>query len=587
MAIETQVVQANLDREFADLTRLSKTFSWYDIAVEKLLVNFDRVFARDTIAYYLHANHGVDFALVVDASDRDVFLAEDGRASTKEGLARVAGGLGALIAATRSSSADEPEPATVIIVVDGAFYLAAASAITPQYNNGQISGQQHGVLILAHRLSPDVTDGLGETIRLSGLGVVDDVPDGMSQGHLAVASADGSHVKNIVWVPRASDGALMGQLWLPLAAIVLAAVGLLIVFLRRVTAAIARSKDDARHAEEQNRALDASERRTRAIFDNATDGVVVADERRTISSINAPAERLFGASADLLVGRPFPILLAPIDGTVDVANAMPDTVALESLADHSGEGSIERRHVLGRRWNGGTFVLEASVARSSIENRTIFIAILRDVTEARRAEETLNLLAAGMILVGEGGHVLLANRSAEQILACGNLLRREGSVLRAAAPWNDKELQALIARALAVNGRFPLGSGAMNLYAAPGMPPVHAVVTPLRMTEGTGGYPVAAIMLRDSESQTEIRPELLRQLYGLTKAESRVVTELARGKRLSEVAAALNVSVNTVRNQLKQAFAKTSTNRQTDLVSLVLTSVSNLAQVNESDETAA
>ena len=53
---------------------------------------------------------------------------------------------------------------------------------------------------------------------------------------------------------------------------------------------------------------------------------------------------------------------------------------------------------------------------------------------------------------------------------------------------------------------------------------------------------------------------------------------VAKGKRLQEVADDLNVSLNTVRNQLKQAFSKTSTNRQADLVSLVLTSVADLAQ---------
>jgi DNA-binding CsgD family transcriptional regulator len=126
----------------------------------------------------------------------------------------------------------------------------------------------------------------------------------------------------------------------------------------------------------------------------------------------------------------------------------------------------------------------------------------------------------------------------------------------------------------------------MNLHAAPGDKPLHVVVTPLRIADGARNLPVAAVIVRDTESQTEIRPELLQQLYGLTRAEARVVTELARGKRLTEVAQTLNVSVNTVRNQLKQAFAKTSTNRQADLVSLVLTSLSDLAQERERESVA-
>lgn len=128
------------------------------------------------------------------------------------------------------------------------------------------------------------------------------------------------------------------------------------------------------------------------------------------------------------------------------------------------------------------------------------------------------------------------------------------------------------------------GVGVMNLQARPDANPLHLIVSPLR-ADDRQGPPCVAIILRDQGTQTTVNPTFLRQLYGLTRAEARIVVELAKGKRLQEVADELSVSLNTVRNQLKQAFAKTSTNRQSDLVSLVLTTIADLDLEEPAKET--
>ena len=65
-------------------------------------------------------------------------------------------------------------------------------------------------------------------------------------------------------------------------------------------------------------------------------------------------------------------------------------------------------------------------------------------------------------------------------------------------------------------------------------------------------------------------------LYHLTLAESELTELLCEGKTLDEAAAARGVTPHTARSQLRRVFAKTGTSRQTDLVRLVLTGVSNL-----------
>lgn len=62
---------------------------------------------------------------------------------------------------------------------------------------------------------------------------------------------------------------------------------------------------------------------------------------------------------------------------------------------------------------------------------------------------------------------------------------------------------------------------------------------------------------------------LLRELFGLTTAEGRVVTYLYNGISLKEIAERNNASVSTVRDQLSSVFQKTRVNSQPKLVSLL------------------
>jgi DNA-binding CsgD family transcriptional regulator len=57
--------------------------------------------------------------------------------------------------------------------------------------------------------------------------------------------------------------------------------------------------------------------------------------------------------------------------------------------------------------------------------------------------------------------------------------------------------------------------------------------------------------------------------FRLTGAEARVLAGLLEGLNVSEVAERYNISANTVRTQLQKLFAKTNTNRQSDLVRVV------------------
>jgi PAS domain S-box-containing protein len=125
---------------------------------------------------------------------------------------------------------------------------------------------------------------------------------------------------------------------------------------------------------------------TRCVLDAAVDGIISADERGIIESANAAVTRMFGYSADELIGRNLTLL-------------MPAPYA----AEH--DGYIERylrsgepriigigREVAGRRRDGSTFPLELAVAEARIGARRLFTGILRDISDRRAAEESVRQL---------------------------------------------------------------------------------------------------------------------------------------------------------------------------------------------------
>lgn len=79
-----------------------------------------------------------------------------------------------------------------------------------------------------------------------------------------------------------------------------------------------------------------------------------------------------------------------------------------------------------------------------------------------------------------------------------------------------------------------------------------------------------ACLMVELHPSPQNRAAMLRQRYRLTMAEAALATALAEGQTLRDIAAAKDISVNTLRVQLQAIFAKTACHRQSDLVRLVL-----------------
>ena len=189
------------------------------------------------------------------------------------------------------------------------------------------------------------------------------------------------------------------------------------------------------------------------------------------------------------------------------------------------------------------------------------------------AAEALDKLSQGVLLLDGRGRVLLVNKAATSVLS-GNVslsLTRQGLV--ALNPSESRELRSLIQGALATGkGEGLQSGGVMRISRGSYQRPLQLLVTPLKTHTVHIGreVPVAAIFISDPDRKAAPDSGILAQIYGLTPSEARLGQLLASGESLKDAAEALGLRQSTLRSQLKSIFAKTNTNRQSELVRLFL-----------------
>jgi DNA-binding CsgD family transcriptional regulator len=196
--------------------------------------------------------------------------------------------------------------------------------------------------------------------------------------------------------------------------------------------------------------------------------------------------------------------------------------------------------------------------------------------EGRAGPLTLALLDQlpwGVFFIDASLRVVQVNAAGEEILRQRDGLMCLGGRLLAASRMDHSRLQAALARA--IGGKR---SGADLTIARPsGLRPWLVSLAPLG-SRFYGLFSVtsarAFLYVVDPEARLRSEEERLQAFYGLTRAETRLAVDLLRGLTLANIAELHGLSSETVRSQLKSLFAKTETNRQSELLALLVRSLS-------------
>jgi DNA-binding CsgD family transcriptional regulator/PAS domain-containing protein len=204
-------------------------------------------------------------------------------------------------------------------------------------------------------------------------------------------------------------------------------------------------------------------------------------------------------------------------------------------------------------------------------------ALIGKVIDLKKAEaaslaDTLDGISAGMFLVDATGRIVHANAAGHVMLKKANVLHVERGRLIANDPQADQALADSFATAGSGDAAVGVKGVAVPLVARDGERYV-AHVLPLtsgaRRRAGTSYAAVAALFVHKAALDAPSPPEAIAKTYKLTPMELRVLLAVVEVGGVPEVAEALGIAETTVRTHLRQAYQKTGTNRQADLVKLV------------------
>lgn len=187
--------------------------------------------------------------------------------------------------------------------------------------------------------------------------------------------------------------------------------------------------------------------------------------------------------------------------------------------------------------------------------------------------ETLDRSLHGVFLLDGAGRVGHANVVAEGFLKERDGLCLVGGRLSACRSEPARELEALIGKAARSDGASRAG-GSMALATPSRSLPLSLIIAPLRTDRPTAQpSPAVLVCVTDLEAGVSLPIQKLSNLFGLTPAEGRVALALFEGATPRETAEQFGVSPNTVRVQIARIFEKTGTNRQAELIRLMLRTV--------------
>lgn len=187
---------------------------------------------------------------------------------------------------------------------------------------------------------------------------------------------------------------------------------------------------------------------------------------------------------------------------------------------------------------------------------------------ARLAEDVLDRLDRAVVLIAADGRVAHVNAMADRVFEESRLQLRSNR-LDSADPAEAALLRGLIAAALEPSPRasltrlLPGGAFGMPLVAS-------ACRLPSRRPPAFAApQAVAALFLTPIGAGRDDFGQMLPALFGLSRAEVRLAEALHEGFSLSEIAAQLELSRETLRSQLRSVFGKTGTRRQGALIRLL------------------
>ena len=193
-----------------------------------------------------------------------------------------------------------------------------------------------------------------------------------------------------------------------------------------------------------------------------------------------------------------------------------------------------------------------------------------------RYEQSLDHIAQAIVLLDKSGRVCLANAAARNLFDQKILITRHDRRLATQCTKATRTIDAAIFGLDAGMGAFP--SSGFLLTSRDGNRPLFGSIVPfecdLPEQEVAGIFsrdeiPALMVKIQSPANDSQSFDRKLQLAYELSEKEILLVKSLLDGKSPQNHADSRNISINTVKTQLKSCFSKMRVRRQSELVKLV------------------
>lgn len=130
-----------------------------------------------------------------------------------------------------------------------------------------------------------------------------------------------------------------------------------------------------------------AELRTRLVIDNLLDALITMDRNKRIVSANPASERIFGYAASDIVGKNVDDLL-PLGSALAKLGAISEGELAEGVRE-----TVKPMELSAIRKDGSIFPAEVLLSKMLNNGQTVFIAVIRDVSERHKHTQQLQLAA--------------------------------------------------------------------------------------------------------------------------------------------------------------------------------------------------
>lgn len=249
--------------------------------------------------------------------------------------------------------------------------------------------------------------------------------------------------------------------------------------------------------------------------------------------------------------------------------------------DLHGSGGFETRLRITRARGDNAFTAEdrqrcAAIVPHLRQAIEIFQRLETSRSEHAVYSGAIEQFAVGTIILDRQYNVIRHNSIADEILKEADGILLSGARIVLATPGQDAAFRAFLKK---VPGEGDAQGHIFRVQRPSGKRDLGVVARPVATPDflHAGSAPAIALFLGDPERQFDVTSDALRELFELTRTESRIAACLANGLTVQDSADRLGIAINTARAHLRAIYAKTGVCRQSQLVHLIHTSMPELA----------